>query len=159
MTLSIKKPFISIFKKSSKNGKQQKTLEKEGAIQNNDTITVHKKITNGKENLEEIYVLQYQIVDESMCRGASPEVRYEERSIKIGEDGVFMYHHDKLINHWTFNLIKEFSLDSNWLDWVLILRDGTKHYFKSYEALQIHLKMDEIIRVLVSRIPAGTGGN
>ncbi|KAF2073047.1 hypothetical protein CYY_005630 [Polysphondylium violaceum] len=151
MTLSIKKPFISIFKKSKSKPKPLER-EREGAVQNADTITVHKKITNGKENLEEIYVLQYQIVDETMCRGASPEVRYEERSIKIGEDGVFMYHHDKLISHWTFNLIKEFSLDSNWIDWVLILRDGNKHYFKSYEALQIHLKMDEIIRVLVQNL-------
>ncbi|EGC30786.1 hypothetical protein DICPUDRAFT_99421 [Dictyostelium purpureum] len=150
MTLSIAKPFVSIFKKS-------KSKSNKGTINTTENdIGINNEKCEDNKIIEEIYTIQYQITDEGSCRGASPEVKYIERTIKINEDGVYLYDKDQLTCHWGFVDIKEFSLDHNWSDWIIILRDGSKHYFKSYEALQVHLKMNEIVRKLVSRVSSSS---
>eukprot|EP01132_Coremiostelium_polycephalum_P004974 gene4974-6195_t len=167
MTLSIAKPFVTLFKKSKSSNKKKSSKESSstddyGSHQSSRAQTggstsssTSNKQQSIDDKIEEKYIVQYQV--ESSSRGASHDYGYEEREILINEQGVFLYNNSDpsgSFQHFSFLVIQEFSLDQNWYDWVIILRDGSKHYFKSYEALQIHLKMDEIIRKLISRIPS-----
>ncbi|KAN0000957.1 hypothetical protein ACTFIZ_001384 [Dictyostelium cf. discoideum] len=177
MTLSIAKPFVSIFKKGKSkksehddiNGNSHhhhdsnyiKSKHHGNIEQNSNYLTVNHKQKSYTDNdkIEETYTVLYQVYDENSCRGASPQLKYEERVLKINEEGVFLFEQEKLVCHWGFSLIKEFSLDENWTDWIVILRDSTKHYFKSYESIQIHLKINDIIRKLISQIPSSSSSS
>ncbi|EGG23631.1 hypothetical protein DFA_05765 [Cavenderia fasciculata] len=110
--------------------------------QNNNKNGEQEESTNGP--LEFVYKLQYRVVDKSS--GASTEHKFEDRTLKINEEGVYLGDKMGKLTFIDFILIKEFSLDQNWMDWAIIMRDGNSHHFRSYE---FQTKVKEIIVYII----------
>ncbi|KYQ90325.1 hypothetical protein DLAC_08929 [Tieghemostelium lacteum] len=149
----LKKSIKSLFVKSSSKDKNSKDeIESLGSKSSySDSASIDCSHSN-LNIIEESFTVQHLVMDEKRCRGASPEQVWVERTMILNEQGVFLLKGSVIDCHWSFSLIKEFELDPNWIDWIIILRDGSKLFLKSYEALQIHLKMDQIIRKLINLI-------